>query len=155
VRPKASGLVSVALVTVTRGANLDCRYRCRYLPGFRQAPRSAQLGLSSTGIAPGRDHPFVQRFACQRADPAGRSLTVPKGRFELPRVSPLRPERSASADSATSACVCGSLFATRSRPGDSNPRPAVYETAALPAELGRHVSQHSNAVYQTASTHRN
>ena len=60
---------------------------------------------------------------------------VPKGRFELPRgyphyalnvarlpVSPLRP--------------VGAV--PRSRPRDSNPRPAVYETAALPAELGRH-----------------
>ena len=75
---------------------------------------SAQLGLSSSG---GEPPPATilspVSFACQRAGRAKSScrFTVPKGRFELPRVAPLRPERSASADSATSACS----------PGDSSP----------------------------------
>ena len=63
---------------------------------------------------------------------------VPKGRFELPRgyphyalnvarlpVPPLRP-------------VVRPPSRGRSRPPDSNRGPAVYETAALPTELGRH-----------------
>ena len=102
---------------------------------------SAQLGLSSNGdqhrprpsFRP--DHSLVN----VRTTPPGPSITVPKGRFELPRVSPLRPERSASADSATSARLPIRLLAGWSRPGDSNPRPALYERAALPTELGRHV----------------
>ena len=75
---------------------------------------SAQLGLSSSG---GEPQPATilspVSFACQRAGRAKGCcrFTVPKGRFELPRVAPLRPERSASADSATSACS----------PGDSSP----------------------------------
>ncbi len=35
-----------------------------------------------------------------------------------------------------------------SRPGDSNPRPALYERAALPTELGRHVPEHDARFYQ-------
>ncbi len=66
---------------------------------------------------------------------------VPRGRFELPRgyphyalnvarlpVPPHRP---------------GVPAIARSRPADSNRRPAVYETAALPTELGRHVLSRS------------
>ncbi len=78
-----------------------------------------------------------------RSGSRSRAQVVPKGRFELPRVSPLRPERSASAvpplrritarDRATGL----STSVLRSRPPDSNRRPAVYETAALPTELGR------------------
>src|SRR5215211_6457920 len=75
---------------------------------------------------------------------------VPKGRFELPRgyphyalnvarlpVPPLRP-------------VMRPPPRGRSRPPDSNRRPAVYETAALPTELGRHAidPKRANQLYQ-------
>ncbi len=84
--------------------------------------------------------PLDALFTCKRAKRARRPLgpsgryrvhMVPKGRFELPRgyphyalnvarlpVPPLRP------------VDCHREI--WSRPWDSNPRPAVYETAALP-----------------------
>ena len=112
-------------------------------PAFTGHPRSVQLGLSSGEIA--SDHPSLCVLICQRTDPANRiGNLVPKGRFELPRpyghyalnvarlpVSPLRH----AFDLA--------IASGRSRPPDSNRRPAVYETAALPTELGRQVPSRS------------
>ena len=126
--------------------------RRRASPAFAGHPRSVQLGLSSAVADDDSDHPLALHHSivnARRPAEADReggdstprrrdvapSATVPKGRLELPRVSSLRPERSASADSATSAR--DSVNPKRSRLGDSNPRPAVYETAALPAELSR------------------
>ncbi|MEA2593574.1 MAG: hypothetical protein QOF01_43, partial [Thermomicrobiales bacterium] len=83
---------------------------------------------------------------------------VPKGRFELPRVYthyalnvarlPVPPLRRGAPDGVR----------LGSRPGDSNPGPAVYETAALPTELGRHASTPNSGaykVYHRAGTRRN
>ena len=144
-RPRTAGFVSVALAAVAGSAGLDCR---RANAPLRLSPDT--LALCSS------DFPLPLRtttatvlspcsFTCQCAvSGRGRpqesnepsiTQTVPKGRLELPRVSSLRPERSASADSATSAR--DSAPSARSRLGDSNPGPAVYETAALPAELSR------------------
>ena len=52
--PLPMGLVSVALAPVARRADLDCQ--APDVPGacprFREAPRSVQLGLSSSGCPP-------------------------------------------------------------------------------------------------------
>ena len=119
-------------------------------PAFTGHPRSVQLGLSSGGFA--SDHPSLCVLGCKRTDPGDRiGNLVPKGRFELPRPYghyalnvarlPVPPLRRAF-DLA--------IASGRSRPPDSNRRPAVYETAALPTELGRHVplrSPQSNAAH--------
>src|SRR5690242_13131214 len=49
--PLPTGLVSVALAPVARCANLDCQAADvpAACPRFREAPRSMQLGLSSSG----------------------------------------------------------------------------------------------------------
>ena len=78
-------------------ADLDCRRRLRRLPGFHRAPWLMQLGLSS-GAGPQRSpFPGSLRQTSTIRYLVSRVHVVPKGRFELPRVSPLRPERSASA----------------------------------------------------------
>ena len=100
---------------------------------FARHPRSMQLGLSSRlQESPATVLPchFDQLLMCSD------ETLVPKGRLELPWVAPLRPERSASAISPLRRGT-GSRPVARSRPGDSNPGHAVYETAALPTELGR------------------
>ena len=86
----------------------------RASPAFTGHPRSVQLGLSSAAANDDSDHPLAPepiRLSTRGGRPrpltSGRrapgrkgvvpSATVPKGRLELPRVSSLRPERSASA----------------------------------------------------------
>ena len=133
-------------------------------PAFTGHPCSMRLGLSSALQMETSDHPSAHTLSCQRADlsnspalarvvndtanefatmPCGPDLAVsavPKGRFELPRVCthyalnvarlPVPPLR-----------LMMHMFTIGqrdwSRPSDSNRRPAVYETAALPTELGR------------------
>jgi hypothetical protein len=100
---------------------------------FTRHPRSMQLGLSSRpGVGPATVLPCHFDQLLMYSD----ETLVPKGRLELPWVAPLRPERSASAISPLRR-EKGLIQLARSRPGDSNPGPAVYETAALPTELGR------------------
>lgn len=62
---------------------------------------------------------------------------VPRGRFELPRGYPHYALNVARLPVPPHRQDVSSLVAG-SRPADSNRRPAVYETAALPTELGRH-----------------
>ena len=62
---------------------------------------------------------------------------VPRGRFELPRGYPHYALNVARLPVPPHRPVCPRL--AWSRPADSNRRPAVYETAALPTELGRHM----------------
>ncbi len=140
--PAARGLVSVALTRVAR-ACLDCRR-------LATPPRlsSSTLALCSSDfplanrpaiILPFTPSVFKVRACIRWCTHRDCKLLVPKGRFELPRakahyalnvarlpVPPLRPAQ----------CV-----QIGSRPRDSNPRPAVYETAALPTELGRHATR--------------
>src|SRR3954466_6532762 len=66
-----------------------------------------------------------------------RAATVPKGRFELPRGYPPYPLNVASLPVPPLRLARHRWLFQRSRPPDSNRRPAVYETAALPTELGR------------------
>ncbi len=121
--------------------------RERVSPAFTGHPCSSQLGLSSNplGIS---GHPLLAACEYSHLKRARTSIhsqessPVPRGRFELPRgyphyalnvarlpVPPHRP-----------ILVC---LPARSRPADSNRRPAVYETAALPTELGRHTLSQS------------
>src|SRR5690606_27433704 len=103
---------------------------------FTRHPRSMQLGLSSRlAMNPATALPchFDQLLMCSA------ETLVPKGRLELPWVARLRRDRSVSASSSLRR---GSGFRpiARSLLGDSNPGPAVSETAALPSELGRQAS---------------
>jgi hypothetical protein len=147
VRVAAPGLVSVALAPVARCANLDCRPVSPPASlAFTRHPALCSSDFPRTTFPPPATILSPLSLACQRAG-SFLPTTVPKGRFELPRVSPLRPERSASADSATSARFPPTPR-RGSRPGDSNPRPALYERAALPTELGRRVLEHDCRFYQ-------
>ena len=121
-------------------ANLDCR-RPEAPP--RLSPGTHALCSSDFPLAHRQrpsPRPLDALFTCKRAKRTRRPLgsagryrvhMVPKGRFELPRgyphyalnvarlpIPPLRP------------VACHREM--WSRPWDSNPRPAVYETAALP-----------------------
>lgn len=123
-------------------ANLDCRLRFRSLPGFHRAPWLMQLGLSSglpqrspfpipchpsTRQAPARASVWCRRGDSNSHGSPHYALNVARLPFRHFGASLhwLEPELS--------------TFASWSRPPDSNRRPAVYETAALPTELGRQV----------------
>src|SRR3954452_7666887 len=69
--------------------------------------------------------------------PRTRNATVPKGRFELPRGYPHYALNVARLPVPPLRLARHRWLFQRSRPPDSNRRPAVYETAALPTELGR------------------
>ena len=121
---------------VRKRANLDCR-RPKAPPWL--SPGTLALCSSDFPLDPERssDRPSLTLRSVVKVSNETR---VPKGRLELPWIAPLRPERSASAISPLRH-GCGSHPAARSRPGDSNPGPAVYETAALPTELGRQIGR--------------
>jgi hypothetical protein len=159
-----AGLVSVALAPESAPIWTVDRRSPAGLPGFRRAPslcaartflwrsrasdhpcpplvlgcQCAQLAASNWLLAFGfnsRLTSISQELTAKSQKPAA----VPKGRFELPRgyphyalnvarlpIPPLRRVALATESDRD-----------RSRPPDSNRRPAVYETAALPTELGR------------------
>ena len=141
VRVVAPGLVSVALMPVARHANLDCRQaNCPppwLSPGTR-ALRSSDFPRTAVSHHPRPSFRPCHSLVNVRAEPEGQagsrcrrgdlnSHGSPHYALNVARlpIPPLRPDAIR-------------LFDAWSRPGDSNPRPAVYETAALPTELGRH-----------------
>ena len=133
-------------------ANLDCRRAvAARLPGFHRAPSlcAARTFLWRRNAS---DHPCPLhasvvnvRARSMRGDADATSAlhhrsesAVPKGRFELPRGYPHYALNVARLPVPPLRLVLRPPSRGRSRPPDSNRRPAVYETAALPTELGRH-----------------
>jgi hypothetical protein len=112
------------------------------LPGFHQAPLlcAARTFLERWRTIT-RDHPFalaIRLSTCGRPRRAAESRCrrgdlnshgFPHYALNVARL-PIPPLRRG---------ISSRLFAGWSRPGDSNPRPALYERAALPTELGRRV----------------
>ena len=160
---------SLLLSRGTPRANLDCRRLAappRLSPGTL-ALRSSDFPLTPSGqrpSSPPRPRLLMCHAASHFATPATRSGAadgrsairhrfgpVPKGRFELPRAFahyalnvarlPVPPLRRGACESRP-----------WSRPSDSNRRPAVYETAALPTELGRRVGTAAPTTTQQYST---
>ena len=145
---------------------------------FTRHPCSLQPGLSSDGLRPSATIPLLPKhvhflryvvpclkrlrgesphsqvyqgvsLAGKTASSARRSTNlVPKGRFELPRGYPhyaLNVARLPFRHFGRKCCEA------RSRTPDSNRRPAVYETAALPTELVRQHLLHKAALtFKTA-----
>ena len=79
---------SLLLSRGTPRANLDCRRAVSRAPP-RLSPGTRALCSSDFPLAPKRQRPSLPTpcLGCQSADARGR-LTVPKGRFELPRGYP-------------------------------------------------------------------
>jgi hypothetical protein len=100
---------------------------CAASLAFTRRPRSARPGLSSNPCGPAIILPPIPSVINVHDPETGsRRQTVrfavecrlvPRGRFELPRVAPLRPERSASASSATSAFGRRQLRSSGADPG--------------------------------------
>jgi hypothetical protein len=136
-----SGSVPIWTVNVTNHAS----------PAFTGHPCSMQLGLSSDprGASDHSSLPYRQRIRMLRSTSPScgdgmqpisgcvRDDAVPKGRFELPRGYPHYALNVARLPFRHFGLLMVAREEPRSRPPDSNRRPAVYETAALPTELGR------------------
>ena len=150
----APGLVSVALAPVARHANLDCR-RAHHPPPWlspgTSALRSSDFPRAMKNHCPRpsvrplyslvnvRTAPKGHRSRCRRGDL--NSHGFPHYALNVARlpIPPLRP------------IVAIRFFNGWSRPGDSNPRPALYERAALPTELGRLAHLHDLRFYQSGT----
>ncbi len=102
----------------------------RRLLAFSRHPRSMQLGLFSGPYRPRRPSRSLRSDVKDSMRPWSRrgdsNSWLPHYALNVARL----PFRHFGAKTDL-------IRVARSRPGDSNPGPAVYETAALPTELGR------------------